>query len=290
MNSLIKNAIKANVLPPNSGGGGSVGPVDFLVVSPVAIGYTDTAVYNIFSSQSGHLVVSASSPVTFTMNAPTSYGYHYGWYKSTNPNYGTLYFSTSGDYEFVPDIQKINTLGINQSFLFTVTANSGTLNTNTTIVITITQSGATETNGHDNLIGTGGNDLIKGLNGNDTLTGSLGKDTLTGGAGSDMFKFNFTFESGLTIATRDVITDFEHSLDKINLSGIDANSASPVNDAFSSITYGIVSGGFSFINSGELYFNTSTHILYGNTDAILSTAEFSIELLNVTNVAGDIIL
>jgi hypothetical protein len=44
---------------------------------------------------------------------------------------------------------------------------------------------------------------------NNTLTGSLGRDVITSNAGLDVFDFNSTAESGLTAATRDIITDFD---------------------------------------------------------------------------------
>lgn len=59
------------------------------------------------------------------------------------------------------------------------------------------------------LDGAAGNDKLDGAGGNDTLKGGLGNDTLTGGAGNDIF----VFETAVTSANRDTITDFA------NLSG-----------------------------------------------------------------------
>jgi len=45
-----------------------------------------------------------------------------------------------------------------------------------------------------------------------------------------------------------------------------------------------------FANTGELYFDTVTHVLYGNNDAD-STADFSIQLSGVSSlVASDFVL
>jgi Ca2+-binding RTX toxin-like protein len=109
------------------------------------------------------------------------------------------------------------------------------------LTINIIQKGTTESLGNDKLTGTNannkfdglaGNDIIKGLGGNDFLTGGLGKDLLIGGKGKDTFDFNATAESkkgGL----RDIITDFSHKEgDKIDLSGIDANTKTNVDNKF----------------------------------------------------------
>ena len=54
---------------------------------------------------------------------------------------------------------------------------------------------------------------------------------MTGGAGADDFDFNTVAEMG-NGATRDVITDFAHLSDDIDLSTIDANGAAAGNTAF----------------------------------------------------------
>ena len=89
-----------------------------------------------------------------------------------------------------------------------------------------------------------GNELANNIFGNsgaDILQGGLGADTLTGKAGADIFDFNSISESGVTAATRDVITDFVEGTDKIDLSGIDADTGTANNQAF------------SFIGSGSLH-------------------------------------
>ena len=55
---------------------------------------------------------------------------------------------------------------------------------------------------------------------------------MTGGVGADDFDFNAVAEIG-NGATRDVITDFVHLTDDIDLSTIDANGAAAGNTAFS---------------------------------------------------------
>jgi serralysin len=73
-------------------------------------------------------------------------------------------------------------------------------------------------------MGLAGNDVLDGGAGNDLLIGGLGRDFMTGGANVDRFEFNFVSEIGRGV-TRDVITDFAHLTDKIDLYSIDANGA-----------------------------------------------------------------
>jgi Ca2+-binding RTX toxin-like protein len=65
--------------------------------------------------------------------------------------------------------------------------------------------------GNDALFGGEGKDTLFGGEGNDTLFGGAGSDTLTGGSGNDVFEMN-------NDGSRDVITDFSPTSDKIDLS------------------------------------------------------------------------
>jgi Ca2+-binding RTX toxin-like protein len=76
-------------------------------------------------------------------------------------------------------------------------------------------------NDNDTLNGGAGDDRIVGGNGDDTITGGAGRDVLSGGAGSDTFVYTDALDS-VAGATRDVINDFEHGVDKIDLSALDA--------------------------------------------------------------------
>ena len=55
---------------------------------------------------------------------------------------------------------------------------------------------------------------------------------MTGNGGNDTFAFNATNESGNTSGTADVITDFVHGQDFIDLTAIDANSSIGGDQAF----------------------------------------------------------
>ncbi|TCS16119.1 M10 family metallopeptidase C-terminal domain-containing protein [Caulobacter sp. BK020] len=87
----------------------------------------------------------------------------------------------------------------------------------------------------DTLTGAAGNDILYGLDGNDILTGAGGADFLLGGAGADTFVYTSAGESS-PFAT-DLIFDFSTAQgDKLDLTGIDANSGTAANDAFSVVT------------------------------------------------------
>ncbi|KQS04188.1 hypothetical protein ASG11_07930 [Sphingomonas sp. Leaf357] len=100
--------------------------------------------------------------------------------------------------------------------------------------------------GDDILNGRMGDDLITGGAGNDVIWGGIGRDVMDGGAGADRFIF-YTGDTGKTRATADMIY-FSHSDgDLIDLSRMDARTATSVDDAFSFI------GQAAFTNTaGEL--------------------------------------
>lgn len=87
--------------------------------------------------------------------------------------------------------------------------------------------------GADSLDGGAGKDSLNGGAGVDLLIGGGGRDTMTGGSEADTFRFTDVGQSGLTATDRDLITDFKHKQDKIDLSAIDAISSTVgIDDAF----------------------------------------------------------
>ena len=85
----------------------------------------------------------------------------------------------------------------------------------------------------EGVIGGSGNDSLTGNAGDNFLQGGGGTDTMTGGnADIDTFKFNATSDSSTTLALSDLIKDFVHGTDKIDLSTIDANSGLDGDQAF----------------------------------------------------------
>lgn len=134
-------------------------------------------------------------------------------------------------------------------------------------------------NAANNILSGGlGSDVLSGGAGNDILAGGAGRDVLTGGAGADRFNFSLISDSAVGI-NRDVIADFVRGTDKINLSAIDAVSATAAaNDAFTFVA------GPTFTAAGQVRF--ANGILYGNTDANTATSEFEIALTGITSLAA----
>lgn len=106
--------------------------------------------------------------------------------------------------------------------------------------------------GKDMLIGGSGADTLAGGAGDDRLVGGLGADALVGQSGADTFVFASTADSGPGNA-RDRINDFSHVQgDRIDVSGIDANTAAAKNQAFTFIGRQAFHG-----KSGELHYAVS---------------------------------
>ncbi|WP_109043763.1 M10 family metallopeptidase [Allosphingosinicella deserti] len=94
--------------------------------------------------------------------------------------------------------------------------------------------------GNDLVLGGAGNDLVSGDDGDDRIDGGAGNDFVSGGQGKDVFAF-------ADLGGRDEIGDFRKNQDKIDLSGLDADSATAAGDAFHWIGKNAFSG-----EAGEL--------------------------------------
>jgi D-alanyl-D-alanine carboxypeptidase len=148
-------------------------------------------------------------------------------------------------------------------------------------------------NGNDRLHGGDGNDRLDGGDGRDFLSGGNGRDFLTGGAGRDVFDFGSVWETGKSDSTRDVITDFAHGEDTIDLSGIDANSARRGDQHFHFIDEAAFSG-----KSGQLHFFILDEAGTANDRTIIEgdingdrTADFQIEVSGLHQFGcGDFVL
>ncbi|WP_052120495.1 calcium-binding protein, partial [Inquilinus limosus] len=128
--------------------------------------------------------------------------------------------------------------------------------------------------GHDKLYGNTGANTLQGWSGNDLLQGGAGKDTLSGGAGADKFAYVAVGDS-VVGANADRITDFTRSQgDKIDLSGIDANTGATGNQAFTFIGNGLFTH-----HAGELRFayNGSDTTIAGDVNGD-GTSDFHITL------------
>src|SRR5262249_40185668 len=115
--------------------------------------------------------------------------------------------------------------------------------------------------------------IFKGDQLNNYFQGGTGKDTHTGAGGRDVFDFDAVTHSPSGSA-RDVITDFKHLLDHLDVSGIDADTTRAGNQAFrfaGTEVFGSTPGVIGYSVSGG---NT---IVRGSTDTD-SAVEFQIQL------------
>lgn len=131
-------------------------------------------------------------------------------------------------------------------------------------------------NGNDLLVGSRSDDVLYGENGDDQLMGYLGTDELWGGAGADRFFITH-------INTRARIMDFEHGVDKIDVSGIDANLMTSGDQAFTFLGTANFSGA-----AGELRLTGSLnggYELQGDIEGD-GLPDFIISLGSVSNVTG----
>ena len=156
---------------------------------------------------------------------------------------------------------------------------SGTGNADANIIV---GNGAANTlnggAGNDVLRGEKGNDVLIGDAGNDTLIGGVGVDTLTGGDGADTFMFESLTEMG-TATRRDVITDFQTSVDKIDLwqltSGTLTSKGTSAFDATNQIRWSFYGAG----TTASPYYA----VVQGNLSGDL-LPEFEIKLAGVTSL------
>ena len=173
-------------------------------------------------------------------------------------------------------------------------------NANATVVGSAAlNANADRISGVENFIGGSGNDTITGDNlanalnggaGNDTIRGGLGADALTGGLGADNFMFSssggllgfgINYDSGLG-AARDVLADFVSGTDRLDFSGIDANTSILVNgnQAFSFNA----TAGAAITAAGQLVFHyegtgaNEITVIQGNVNNNLA-ADFEVALL-----------
>jgi hypothetical protein len=147
----------------------------------------------------------------------------------------------------------------------------------------------------DQIFGLAGNDTIFAASGSDVIAGGTGRDTMTGGANADRFDFDAVAETGRTAATRDIIKDFVHNVDKIDLSTIDANGGGAGDAAFTFLA----ANGAAFTGAGaELRWVQNNPAGTANDKTIVEgdlngdrVADFQIELTGLKVLtAGDFIL
>jgi predicted outer membrane repeat protein len=127
--------------------------------------------------------------------------------------------------------------------------------------------------GIEGAIAGGGADRFWGDNGANWFQGGGGKDIFTGGSGRDLYDYNLVSASPAG-GGRDVITDFDHLTDDIDLMGIDADTTVAGNQAFHWVGKAALTG------AGEVgYFVSGGNtIIRMSTDAdIASEAEIQLD-------------
>lgn len=128
--------------------------------------------------------------------------------------------------------------------------------------------------GNDDLNGGSDDDRLFGGNGDDTLSGDSGSDTLNGGGGADVFVFAGVSDSPHG-AGRDVVEDFEHGVDTIDLSGF--------------------AGTLTFVSAytgsaGQVRYNDTIGRLYVDVDGD-GGSDFSVDFVGAPTLdASDVIL
>jgi Ca2+-binding RTX toxin-like protein len=149
----------------------------------------------------------------------------------------------------------------------------------------LTLTGTDAINGTGN---TSGN-KITGNSGNNVLTGGLGKDKLAGKLGADTFDYNATKESAVG-TKHDIIQDFKHGTDKIDLSTIDADTTTGGNGAFTLLT--TLDAAFTG-HAGELHFTSILNASNVRTGTMVEgdvngdgVADFQIELSGIVNLTA----
>ncbi|MFL5338166.1 MAG: calcium-binding protein [Geminicoccaceae bacterium] len=152
---------------------------------------------------------------------------------------------------------------------------------------TATRSAETDTlSSIQGAIGSSTADTFQGDGGKNSFQGGGGRDVATGGVARDVFDYDHTSDSRPGSTNRDVITDFAHNSDKIDLTGIDADATHAGNQAF------VFVGGDALTGAGQVDFISSggNTIVQASTDAD-STPEFQIRLTGMVTLSeGDFIL
>ncbi len=141
----------------------------------------------------------------------------------------------------------------------------------------------------DRLYGRAGDDTLDGGTGVDALYGNLGADVMTGGPDlrGDRFIYFSMNETGVGAGNRDIITDFQTGLDRIEIRRFDADTTQGGRQGFDFVADA------AFTNTaGELrYAQTGGNtIVQGDVNGD-GLADFEIELTGIINlVEGDFLI
>ncbi len=139
--------------------------------------------------------------------------------------------------------------------------------------------------GADRLYGRQGADTLIGGAGGDVLYGNEGADVMTGGSQGvrDRFVFFHDTDTGLGAGNRDIITDFESGVDRIEIGRLDADTNQPMQQDFTFIGDAAFTG--HACQLGYRYENGAT-IVQADTDGD-GVADFEIELTGLMSLQAD---
>jgi Ca2+-binding RTX toxin-like protein len=245
-----------------------------------------------------YAVASIYGAATSTRTGDTVYGFHsnagavFDFSSYSQAPALTIYDSGGNDTLDCSGYSAAQTIDLHPGAFSSV----GGLVHNIGIALNTTVENAIGGSGNDTLIandsgctltGGAGNDTLIGGTGNDRLVAGAGVDVLAGGGGADTFVFAVGDTAAAT-GQHDRITDFTSGADHVDLSAIDAISATAVHDAFHFIGlsgFDGVAGELDYSYNGAL----GVTVLQGDTNGD-QIADFAIDLTgNITLGSNDLI-
>lgn len=141
--------------------------------------------------------------------------------------------------------------------------------------------------GVDKLLGGAGEDNLNGGLSADMLTGGSGRDTLSGGStDADTFVYTLLTDSGIGVANRDIITDFD-TADRISFKSIDTNPILAGDQAFTFVGSGLITGNWQV---GYQIVGADTLVLINTTGTVMPEMEVLLVGYNIGLTASDFIL
>ncbi len=246
LESLTAIQVKANVIVPNSA------PV---LATPSAINFTDTVFDDKFTTVNKFLVATDVDGNTLTYGIVGGTDNANGTVSKASA-YGVLTVTkATGAYRFVANDAAIEALKTNAKVSFTVNVSDSHLVGNTVLVINLSQSGVTESNGNDTLTGTAANNQFDGLAGNDLINGLAGADIMRGGLGNDTYvvdnKGDQVIETSALATEMDTVNSainytLTANVENLNLTGVTAINGTGnaiANTLTGNIANNIINGG-----------------------------------------------